>query len=97
MTPNRIRHRLEQLEREQQRAATQEAEYHCRMMHQLQQELGLPLPDDVPAEVTQEAERRIIAVQAALRANRDDHGPLHEFRAWGLSIHEKYGGDNAKR
>lgn len=62
-----------------------------RMFKQCQQEFGLPLPDGIPAEVRQEAERRIVAMQSALKANPDDHSPAHEFRDWVLSVHHNYG------
>tara|TARA_R110000868_G_scaffold147731_1_gene369316 strand:+ start:279 stop:563 length:285 start_codon:yes stop_codon:yes gene_type:complete len=91
MTNAKLKKRLAQIERERIQAASQQAEHHVRMLEQFQADLGLPLPDDVPAEVMREAERRIIAVQAAIRLNRDDHRPLDEFRTWVLSIHKQYG------
>jgi hypothetical protein len=97
MTVNRIKARLEQLERERQQAAIAKAEYHFRMLEQFQADLGLPLPEGVPAEVMREAERRIVAMRDAICANRNDQTPAHEFRQWVLSIHQQYGGGNAKR
>lgn len=96
MTTNRIKARLEQLERQRQHNAIQAAEYHVRMLEQFQADLGLPLPQGIPAEVMREAERRIVAMRDAICANRNDQTPANEFRQWVLSIHQRYGGNNAK-
>lgn len=64
----------------------------ARMLRQVQRELGLPLPDDIPAKIRREAERRIVAMQSALRARPNDDEPAHRFREWVQSVHREYGG-----
>jgi hypothetical protein len=90
---NRIKRRLEQLEHEQHLREISDAEYHYRMTRQLQTELGLPLPDDVPADVLEEGLRRIIAVQAAIRRDRNNPQAVEGFRRWVASIHKRDWGE----
>lgn len=97
MTSNRIRARLDQLELEQYRAELEDAEYHDRMYRQLQAETGLPLPSGIPDGVMAEGLRRIIALQAAIRIDRNDEQACNDFCEWVASIHKKYGDDDAKR
>lgn len=89
---SRIKKRLEQLELDRR----QDAEYHRLMTCQLQEELGLPLPDDVSDEIRDDGLRRIILLQEATRADRNDQQAVESFRRWVQRIHQRYDATNEK-
>jgi len=86
-----LKRRLAGIEHDIALQQTKDAREFDRMFRQCQEEFGLPLPDEIPVEVRQEAERRIVAMQAALKASPGDDAPAEAFREWVLSIHRGYG------
>ena len=86
-----LKRRLDRLETQ----AKYGQQEHCRHMQDFQQAVGLPLPDGVPESVMNEAERRILQLQADIRAEPDHDRRcqfVERFRDWVLSIHAQYGG-----
>ena len=88
MSSNRIRKRLEQLERDATDQLRRDLELHLSS----QKELCCPLPEQTTPEESGKAFELLKAGQAAIKIDKADQRLLGVFRDYAIRLHRKYGG-----